>query len=70
MAPYNEAIPAEVREDLVGIEAAIKAGDIHPYAGGMRDQAGNVRVPEGEVLSDSDIRSMDWFVEGMAGTLG
>jgi hypothetical protein len=59
-----------VREELAGIEAAIVAGDVHPYAGEIRDQAGGIRVPEGEVLPDADVRSMNWLVEGMTGSLG
>jgi hypothetical protein len=27
-------------------------------------------VPEGECMSDGDMLGMDWFVEGVAGTIG
>jgi len=70
MAPYNKVIPADVRSKLKQTEADIASGKRHPYAGELRDQDGNVRVPEGDVLSDNDIRSFDWFVEGMIGKLG
>lgn len=69
MSPYNAAIPAEVQDKLRQLEAAIIAKEVHPYAGELRDQGGNVRVAAGEVLPDPDIRSMNWFVEGMIGTL-
>ncbi len=70
MSPYNSAIPADVRGKLDGIETAIRTGRLHPYAGEIRDQAGKVRVAEGGVLSDPDIRRFDWFVAGMIGKLG
>lgn len=69
MAPYNEAIPADVRAKLKQLEADIAAGKIHPYAGELKDQDGNVKVAAGSVLSDSDIRGMNWFVRGMIGKL-
>lgn len=70
MAPYNEQIPAEVQAKLKQLEADIGSGKVHPYAGELKDQSGAVRVPAGQVLSDSDIRGMNWFVAGMVGNLG
>ena len=70
MAPYNEQIPADVREKLKQLEADIGSGKVHPYAGELKDQSGVTRVPAGAVPSDAEIRSMNWFVQGMVGTLG
>lgn len=69
MAPYNEAIPADVRANLKQLEADIAAGKVHPYAGEIRDQDGKVRTEKGAVMADGDIRSMNWFVKGMIGKL-
>lgn len=69
MAPYNEAIPADVIAKLQQLEADIGSGKIHPYAGELKDQDGNVKVAAGQVLSDPDIRGMNWFVKGMIGKL-
>ena len=70
MAPYNEAIPADVQTKLKQLEADIGGGKLHPYAGELKDQGGNVKVAAGSVLSDNDIRGMNWFVNGMIGKLG
>lgn len=70
MAPYNEAIPADVVARLKQLEADIGSGKVHPYAGELKDQDGNVKVAAGSVLSDADIRGMNWFVKGMIGKLG
>ncbi len=69
LAPYAQAIPADVIALLADKEAAIKAGTLHPYAGELKDQDGTVRVPGGSVMSDADIRSMDFLVAGMIGRL-
>jgi hypothetical protein len=42
---------------------------LHPYAGELKDQDGKQRVAAGGVLSDTDIRSMNWFVAGVIGKL-
>lgn len=70
MAPYNEAIPADVIAKLKQLETDVGSGKIHPYAGELKDQEGNVKVAAGSVLEDKDIRSMNWFVKGMIGKLG
>jgi basic membrane protein A and related proteins len=69
MAPYNTEIPDEVRADLVQTEADIASGALHPFAGELRDQQGELRVAAGEVLAETDIRTMNWFVEGMIATV-
>jgi basic membrane lipoprotein Med (substrate-binding protein (PBP1-ABC) superfamily) len=70
MAPYNEAIPADIQTRLKQLEADIGSGKLHPYAGELKDQDGNVKVAAGSVLADNDIRGMNWFVNGMIGKLG
>ena len=69
MAPYNEAIPADVQAKLKQLETDIGAGKVHPYTGELKDQDGNVKVAAGSVLADDDIRGMNWFVNGMIGKL-
>ncbi|WP_054309766.1 BMP family ABC transporter substrate-binding protein [Mesorhizobium sp. 1M-11] len=70
MAPYNEGIPADVVAKLKQLETDVGSGKVHPYAGELKDQDGNVKVAAGSVLEDKDIRSMNWFVKGMIGKLG
>ncbi|MDQ2066994.1 BMP family ABC transporter substrate-binding protein [Xinfangfangia sp. CPCC 101601] len=70
LAPFNAGIPEDVRAKMDEAVAAIKSGALHPYGGEIKDVDGAVKVAAGEVLSDGDIRSMNWLVEGMIGTLG
>ncbi|MER9599651.1 BMP family ABC transporter substrate-binding protein [Mesorhizobium sp. M0244] len=69
MAPYNEGIHADTQAKLKQLEADIGGGKVHPYAGELKDQGGNVKVAAGSVLADDDIRGMNWFVKGMIGKL-
>ncbi|MBT6273898.1 MAG: BMP family ABC transporter substrate-binding protein [Chromatiales bacterium] len=70
MSPYNAAIPAERVAQLKAVEAKIASGELHPYAGELKDQSGKVRVKAGSRLPDGDIRGFNWFVEGMIGNVG
>ena len=69
MAPYSKNVSPEAVAAANDAEAKIKAGTLHPYHGVLKDQDGKERVPAGSVLSDADIRSMNWFVVGMVGKL-
>ena len=69
MAPFNEAIPKDVVDQAMAAIEGIKSGELHPFQGPVKDQEGNLRVKEGEVLSDGDLLSMDWYVEGVQGSL-
>lgn len=69
MADYGDAVPADVAEAADAIEAGIIDGSLHPFAGPINDQAGQEVVAEGETVSDEDLLSMDWYVEGVQGTI-
>ncbi len=70
MAPYLASIPSDVQAKLSQTEADIAAGKLHPYAGEIKDQEGKVRVAQGSVMPDGEIRGFNWFVNGVIGNLG
>jgi simple sugar transport system substrate-binding protein len=47
------------------VRTGIIDGTLHPFAGPITDNAGEVRVAEGEQLTDEQLLSMDWYVEGV-----
>ncbi|MEM1398523.1 MAG: BMP family ABC transporter substrate-binding protein [Pseudomonadota bacterium] len=65
MAPYSEAVPENVRADADAVHDGIIDGSFHPFTGPIKNQAGEVVVPEGETMSDADLAVMDWYVEGV-----
>ncbi|MFC3108332.1 BMP family ABC transporter substrate-binding protein [Undibacterium arcticum] len=69
MSPYNSAIPKDALSYVAAQERAIIAGQLHPFAGPIRDQDGKQRVASGAVLPDDQIKGINWFVEGMQGNL-
>lgn len=69
ISPYNEALPADVKADAERVRMAIIDGSLHPFQGPIKNQAGEIVVPEGENIPDDKILSMGWYVEGVQGNL-
>jgi basic membrane protein A and related proteins len=69
IAPYGPAVPAEVAQEADAIKNAIIAGELHPFAGPIQNQAGEQVVAEGQHLSDEEILRMDYYVQGIDGSL-
>ncbi len=65
IAPYHPDLPAEVVAAAEKVRQGIIDGSFHPFTGPIRDQKGQLRVPEGQVLSDEELLKMDWYVEGV-----
>ena len=69
MAPYGDAVPEDVRKMADEVKQAIIDGKLHPFQGPIKNQKGEVVVKEGEVISDGDLSKLDWYVEGVDGTI-
>jgi len=69
MAPLNPNLPADVAADANKTIAGWKDGSYDVFAGPIKDNQGNLKVPEGSKLSYGDILGINWLVEGVEGTL-
>jgi simple sugar transport system substrate-binding protein len=69
LAPFGAAVAADTAARVRQRQAAIVAGTAHPFAGEILDQAGRRRLERGATMSDEAIQRMDWFVQGVVGTL-
>ena len=68
MAAYTN-MPEEVAALARKTEEAIRSGALHPFTGPISDQSGAVVVPEGQVADDGLLLGMDFYVEGIDGSL-
>ena len=64
-APMNDRIPEDVRAEAEAMIAAIAAGEYHPFTGPINKQDGTSWLADGEVAPDSDLLTMDFYVEGI-----
>ncbi|MEF2553042.1 BMP family ABC transporter substrate-binding protein [Aurantimonas sp. A2-1-M11] len=65
MAPFNDKMPEDVKAAAQKIVDETKAGTYEIFTGPIKDQSGEERAAEGEVIADSDLLKMDWYVEGV-----
>ena len=69
LAPFGAMVPDDVRARVNAKKAAIIDGSAPLFAGPVKDQGGNVQVPEGKVATDEELLNMKYFVQGVVGTL-
>jgi simple sugar transport system substrate-binding protein len=65
MAPYGDSVPETVRKAADATRDAIVAGTLHPITGPVKDQKGELRLKDGERMSDEALSKMDWYVAGV-----
>lgn len=70
IAPYGDMVPDSVKAKVDEAKKTILKGEWDVFNGPIKDQKGNVKVKEGEKLTDKEMENIDWFVEGVQGTLG
>jgi basic membrane protein A len=69
LAKFSDKVPADVQALVAEKTAAIKAGSLHPFAGPLNDQTGALIVAAGQAPTDGELLSMNYFVEGVQGTI-
>lgn len=68
LSKFNEVVPQKLIDDLAVIEAGIIEND-YIFNGPLYDNKGELRVKEGEALSDGEKLSIQWFVKGVKGKI-
>lgn len=69
LAPLGPMVPEKVKSLVAAERKKIEEGTFFVFQGPLKDDKGKIRVKEGEKLSDEDQLKMDWFVEGVLGTI-
>lgn len=69
LAGFSPDLPADVKKLAEERHAAIKAGKLHPYAGPLKDQSGKEFLAAGKVYTDDDLLKMNFYVEGLEGSI-
>jgi basic membrane protein A and related proteins len=67
LAPYGKSVSDETKKLIEDKKQAIIDGEFEPFTGPVKDQEGNVRIPEGQTATLEELLSMDYLVEGVIG---
>jgi basic membrane protein A len=72
LGPISDLVPAEVKTAAEAEIAKFKAGESTIYtvfSGPLNDNTGQERVAAGVSMTDEELLSMNWFVEGVEGEI-
>lgn len=69
LMPLNKSIPADVAKLFGDKKQAIVDGKLIPFAGPINDNAGALKVPAGTALTEQQLASINWYVEGVEGSV-
>lgn len=68
IAPFGKMVPENVRKHVLEVRQKIKNKEFVIFKGPLYDQNKNLRVKDGEKMTDQEIWSMSWFVDGVIGS--
>jgi basic membrane lipoprotein Med (substrate-binding protein (PBP1-ABC) superfamily) len=68
MAPFGPNVPQNVKDQVLKVKDDLEAGSIVVFKGPILNQEGEVAIPEGSVLTDELMGSVDWYVQGVTGS--
>jgi basic membrane protein A len=69
LAPLNKAIPTDVQDRIRKMEKQLTDGSLHPFAGPVVDQNGKTIVPAGQNMTDKQLGSMNYYIQGIVSKL-
>ena len=67
LAPLSPRVPADVAALVEEKKQAILSGEWDVFCGPINSQDGKLAIAPGQCMSDGDMLSMSWFVEGVVG---
>ncbi len=65
----TDAVPADLKAEALAMEDAMRKGEYHPFTGPINKQDGTVWLSEGEVADDGTLAGMNFYIEGLSGTV-
>lgn len=69
LAPYGKAVPNDVKAMAEEARKAITEGRLHAFTGPVNKQDGTPWLKEGETADDGTLLGMNFYVEGIEGSL-
>lgn len=69
LGPYGGMVSDDVKNMVSAKRQDIINGKLEVFNGPIKDNTGKLRVPAGQKMTDDQMLSFDWFVEGVDGTI-
>lgn len=69
LAPFGANVPQEVQDEVLAVQETLLDGSFFPFTGPIYDQAGEVRIAEGEQPSVEELEATDYLIQGVVGKI-
>jgi len=69
LGAFNKALPKDAVDLAKSVIKGIVDGSIQPFAGPIKDQSGKIVVAAGKVADDGMLAGMNFYVEGVVGSM-
>lgn len=69
MAPFGPMVPEDVKQLVETKKQEIISGKWDVFTGPIKDQGGAEKAAAGQKIADADLLGMNWFVQGVEGTI-
>ncbi|NRR33183.1 BMP family ABC transporter substrate-binding protein [Oxalobacteraceae bacterium] len=69
MSPLNPVVPPDAAKAFEEKKALISTGKFKPFQGPIKDQSGAVKVAAGSEVALKDLLSMNFYVQGVEGSI-
>jgi len=65
----SSEVPADVKAEALALKDALAKGEYHPFTGPLNKQDGSAWLAAGETADDGTLLGMNFYVEGIEGTI-
>jgi Uncharacterized ABC-type transport system, periplasmic component/surface lipoprotein len=69
MAPFGKSVSADTQSAITAKQSAIKDGTFKVFGGPITKQDGTIGVASGSSLTVDQLYALNWFVQGVKGTI-
>ncbi len=69
LTKISSAVPKDIVKLVNTEKERIIKGKFDVFEGPIKDQSGKIKVPAGKKMTDKELLSMKWFVEGVEGSI-
>lgn len=69
LSDYGPMVPEETKQLVEEEKQRIINGEWDVFYGPLKDQNGEVKVADGQKMTDAEMLEMNWFVEGVEGSI-
>jgi basic membrane protein A len=69
LSPYGSMVTADVKKLIEDKKRILMKDDYAVFVGPIKDQSGNIKIKASQKMTDEEMLSFDWFVQGVEGTI-